>query len=91
MHYLTLTLTRFFQNLRISAKNGTKMHKSYKTRTCIVPLKEILKKVVPYQEKKDTKWVQKILNEFLVEITHRIFWEFLTNRYKFCKNVIRLL
>ena len=24
MHYLTLTLTRFLQNLRISAENGTK-------------------------------------------------------------------
>ena len=30
--------------------------------------------------KKDTKWVQKILNEFLVEITHRIF----------CKNFLKI-
>ena len=30
--------------------------------------------------KKDTKWVQKILNEFLVEITHRIF----------CKNFLQI-
>ena len=30
--------------------------------------------------KKDTKWVQKILNEFLVEVTHRIF----------CKNFLQI-
>ena len=49
MHYLTLA--RFLQNLQFSAKNGTKnaqiLQNSYKI--CIVPLKEILKKVVSNQ------------------------------------------
>ena len=49
LHYLTLNaLTRFLQNLRISAKNGTKMDifLQNSNKICIVPIKEIVKKVV---------------------------------------------